>query len=193
MVRQSPTRRPDIEVNIPSNVLIMSRGWWATVLVAAIVITVLAYLHIISAMAWFGGAVVFLSVIAPGLRSLSPMAGMEFLSKVGPKATRFFIGTSTATIVFGLGLLASFPDILGTGLYIGIALGLIAYLDAMLVAVPSLRKADHLAKEILVSGKAGPPPPEFVKALGRGRLGVATVVGLLVITLMLMVTSGFPF
>jgi putative copper export protein len=162
-------------------------------MVAPIVITILAYLHIISAMAWFGGAIVFLSVVAPGLRSLSTTASLEFLSKVGPKATRFFIGASSATIVFGLGLLAAFPDVLGTGLYIGIAIGLIAYLDAMLVAVPSLRKADHLAKEVLASGQAGPPPPEFVRVLKRGGTGVATVVGLLVITLMFMVVSGFPF
>ncbi len=156
-------------------------------------ITVLAYLHIISAMGWLGGAVLFVSVLAPGLRSLSPMASMEFLSKVGPRATRFFIGTSTATVVFGLSLLYADLSVLSTDIYVGLTLGLIAYLDAMLVTVPGFRKADYLAKEKLASGQAGPPPPEFAKALRRGGLGVATVVVLLVITLMFMVASGFPF
>src|SRR5207247_8055479 len=79
-------------------------------MVAPIVITILAYLHIISAMGWLGGAVLFVSVVGPGLRTLSPMARIEFLSKIGPGATRFFIGSSTATIIFGLGLLFSFPN-----------------------------------------------------------------------------------
>jgi hypothetical protein len=162
-------------------------------MVALIVITILAYLHIISAMGWLGGAVLFVSVVAPGLRSLSPTARLEFLSKVGPRAIRFFIGSSTATIVFGLALLFSFPGVFGTTITAGLTLGLIAYLDAMLVAIPSLRKADHLANEVLAGGQAGPPSPELAKALKRGGIGSATVVVLLVITLMFMVTAGFPF
>jgi len=163
-------------------------------MVAPIVITILAYLHIISAMGWLGAAVLFVSVIGPGLRSLSPTARLEFLSKVGPRGTRFFIGTSTSTIVFGLALLFSFPGAFNTTITAGLTLGLIAYLDAILVSIPSFRKADHLAKEMLASGQAGgPPSPELAKALKRGGIGVTTVVVLLVITLIFMVTAGFPF
>jgi len=163
-------------------------------MVAPIVVTILAYLHIISAMGWLGGAALFVSVVGPGLRSLSLTARLEFLSKIGPSATRFFIGSSTATIVFGLALLFSFPGASSATLNAGLAVGLIAYLDAILVAIPSLRKADHLAKEMLASGQAGgPPSPELAKALKRGGIGVATVVVLLVITLISMVTAGFPF
>src|SRR5437667_4973489 len=167
-------------------------------MVAPIVITILAYLHIISAMGWLGGAALFVSVVGPGLRSLSLTARLEFLSKIGPGATRFFIGSSTATIVFGLALLFSFPGASSATLTTGLAVGLIAYLDAILVAIPSLRKADHLAKEMLASGQAGRqagghPSPELAKALKRGGIGVATVVVLLVITLISMVTAGLPF
>jgi len=144
-------------------------------------------------MGWLGGAVLFVSVLAPGLRALSPMANLEFLSKVGPRAARFFIGTATSTIVFGLALLASLPGLATTSIYAGLSIGLVAYLDAMLVAVPAFRKADHMAQEMLASGQAGPPSPEFVKALRRGGIGVATVVVLLVITLVFMVYAGFPF
>jgi len=162
-------------------------------MVAPIVITILAYLHIISAMGWLGGAVLFVSVVRPGLRSLSPTARLEFLSKILPGATRFFIGSSTATIVFGLALLFSFPGAFSTTITVGLTLGLIAYLDAILVSIPSLRKADHLAKEMLASGQAGPPSPELAKVLKRGGIGATTVVVLLVITLIFMVTAGFPF
>src|SRR2546428_8522807 len=102
-------------------------------MVAPIVITILAYLHISSAMGWLGGAVLFVSVVGPGLRSLSPMARLEFLAKIGPGATRFFIGSSTATIVFGLALLFAFPGASSTTITAGLTLGLIAYLVAMLV------------------------------------------------------------
>jgi Na+(H+)/acetate symporter ActP len=79
-------------------------------LVAPIVITALAYLHVLAAMGWLGGAILFVSSIAPGLRSLSPTASLEFLAKVGPRSTRFFAGTATATIVFGLALLKAWGE-----------------------------------------------------------------------------------
>src|SRR2546426_2052471 len=98
-------------------------------MVAPIVITILAYLHIISAMGWLGGAVLFVSAVAPGLRSFSPMARLEFLSKVGPRATRFFIGRSPATIVFGPVLLFSFPRAFSTTLNLRLTLRLFFFFD----------------------------------------------------------------
>jgi hypothetical protein len=155
-----------------------------------LVVTILLYLHIISAMGWLGGAILFLSVIAPGLRTLSPTASLEFLTKVGPKSTRFFIGASTATIIFGLALFFALQGDYTSGIYVGIILGVIAYLDAMLVAVRSFNKADRLAKDILASGQAGPPPAEFTKALRMGGLGVMLAVILLLLAVIFMVASG---
>lgn len=161
-------------------------------MVAPIVITVLAYLHIISAMGWLGGAVLFVSSIAPGLRSLSPAASLEFLAKVGPRSTRFFAVSATATIVFGLGLLSALPGLLGSNIIVGIAIGLVAYLTAIETML-SFNKADHLAKEMLDGKQAGPPPPEFMRALKRGGIAVTITALLLVIALVFMVTAGFPF
>src|SRR5437867_13100746 len=104
-------------------------------MIAPIVITILAYLHIISAMGWLGGAVLFVSAVAPGLRSLSLTARLEFLSKVGPRAVRFFIGCSTATIVFGLVLLFSFPGAFIATVTAVFIFGLFAYLVAILVSI----------------------------------------------------------
>src|SRR2546425_8912197 len=101
-------------------------------MVAPIVITILAYLHIISAMGWLGGAVLFVSAVAPGLRTLSPTAKLEFLLKVGAKAVRFFIGRFTAPIVFGPPLLFFFPRAFSTTITPGLTFGLIAYIDARL-------------------------------------------------------------
>jgi len=143
-------------------------------------------------MGWLGGAILFVSSVAPGLRSLSPTARLEFLTIVGPKSTRFFAGSATATIVFGLALLGVVPGLLGTSLMVGIAIGLVAYVTA-LITMLSFRKADRVAKQALEGGQTGPPPPELAKALKRGGIAVTITVLLLVVALMFMVVTGFPF
>jgi uncharacterized membrane protein len=160
-------------------------------LAPAIVITALAYLHIISAVGWLGGAVLFVSVIAPGLKSFSPGASLEFLVKIEGRAISFFVGTATATLIFGVGLLYA-ASISGETIDIGLALGLAAYLIAMLVAIPAFRKAEHIAKD-LASGKLAAPPAELASSVKRGGMAVTLVVILLAATLMFMVASGFPF
>jgi uncharacterized membrane protein len=157
-----------------------------------LIITILLYLHVISAMGWLGGAILFLSVIAPGLRSLSPPASLEFLVKVGPKSTRFFIGAATSTVIFGIALFIALAGDYTSGIYVGISLGLLAYLTALLVAVPSFNKADRLAKEIM-SKPPGPPPPEFQNALKRGGIGVTVAVVLLLLAVIFMVASGVGY
>ena len=162
-------------------------------MVALIVITVLAFLHVVSAMGWLGGGVLILSAVTPGIRSMSPATLLEFSTKVGPKINRFFIGSASATIIFGLALLGAMgmPNI--NTVYAGAGIGLLAYLDGMLVAIRSFRKADRLAQEAIASGHTGPPPREMLAALKRGGIGTMTGVLLLVIAAALMVASGFPF
>lgn len=156
-----------------------------------LIITILTYLHVISAMGWLGGAVLFLSVIAPGLRALSPGASLEFLVKVGPKSTRFFIGAATSTIIFGLALFFALQgDFPGYGIYAGVTLGLLAYLTAMLGAVPAFSKADRLAKDMLSNPPSGPPPAEFTGALRRGGISLTIIVVLLLLAVIFMVASG---
>jgi uncharacterized membrane protein len=142
-------------------------------LVAPIVVTALAYFHVISAMGWLGGDLLLLSAIGPGLRSLTSTASLEFTSKVAPGMTRFFIVTSTATIIFGLGLLASLPDLLGTRLYIGIILGLLAYLATIAAAV-FFRRSEYLAGKMLASVQAPPSSQKFAEALSIGRIALVT-------------------
>ncbi len=158
----------------------------------ATLVTIVAYFHIISAVSWFGGALLFLSVIAPGMRSVSPQANLEFLAKVGRRATRFFAIVSTLTIIFGLTLLFV-SGVNDTPIYVGAALGLAAYLDAMLFTIPALNRADNLAEQALANPQAGPPPPELMANVKKGGMGVMTVVLILTVTLIFMVVSGFMF
>lgn len=133
-----------------------------------------------------------MSVIAPGLWQVSAPSSLEFLAKVGPKATRFFIASATATLIFGVSLLYA-SGVTDYPIYIGALLGLVAYLDAILVTVPAFNKADRLAERMLANPQAGPPPPEFAAALRKGGLGVTLVVVLLSVTAVFMVVSGFVF
>jgi len=161
------------------------------------VIAFFAMLHILSAIAWFGAAIFFVSVVGPAVKTFTPAASLEFLLKVGPRQVRFFAGSATATIVFGLALLyfsfgtgyTTWP----TSLVIGFSLGLIAYLDVLLVAAPAFRKADHIARELANNPQAGPPPPDLQRYLSRGRQGAASVVVILLLATIFMVATGFPY
>ena len=157
------------------------------------VIAVLTFLHIVAAMAWLGGVVFFISAVGPGVRSFTPPASLEFLTKVGPKQLRFFAGTSTATIVFGLALLfATFSaDFTAWPPYIevGLTLGFIAYLDGILVTIPTIRKAVKMAHEMM--GKPpGPPPPEFTGLLKKANLATVAAAAILLLALIFMVSSA---
>ena len=158
------------------------------------VIAVLTFLHIASAMGWLGGAIFFLSAIGPSVRTFTPAASLEFLIKVGPRQIRFFAGAASATLIFGLGLLfATFGSDVSTWpgyIEVGFSLGLIAYLVAMLVTIPTFRKVDKIAHQMMANPQAGPPPPEFPKLLGRANLAAIAVVVILLGTLVFMVSSA---
>ncbi len=156
------------------------------------VTTVLAALHIISAIGWLGGAVLFVSVVAPGLRALSPGASLEFIAKILPKATRFFTGAASATVVFGL-VLFFYSGVDDIAVKVGAILGLAAFLIAMLVAIPAFNKAHKMAAQMLATPPSGPPPAEFAAALKRGGMGATIVVLILVLTAIFMVVSGFAY
>ena len=156
------------------------------------VVTTLAVLHVLSAISWLGGATLFVSVIAPGLKTLSPQSTLEFLVKLEAKVTRFFLGASTATVIFGLGLFfASGVD--NNAIWIGLSLGLVAYIVAIGVTVPAFNKVDKLAHQMVAQPQAGPPPAEFTAALKRGGMAATIVVVLLAIAAIFMVISGFAY
>ena len=157
------------------------------------VIAVLTFLHIVTAMGWLGGVVFFLSAIGPGVRAFTPPALLEFLTNVGPKQIRFFAGTATGTIVFGLALLfaafgtdhSSWPNYIEAGF----GFGLIAYFIAILVTVPTIWKVSRIAQQAM-SGPPGPPPPELPKLLRMANMATMAVALLLLLALVFMVGSA---
>ncbi len=153
------------------------------------VVTIFAYFHIISAMAWLGGAILFVSTVGPVSRRLSRGAQLEFLATFIPRGTRYFVGAATSAIVFGIALFLTIPDF-SPYLYIGMATALITYL-LILSELPDFAKIGRIAAEL---AKAVPPPElpaEFRKAQKRTIVTTAATVVLLAVTLGFMVYSGF--
>ncbi|HEY6282604.1 MAG TPA: hypothetical protein VIW22_01625 [Nitrososphaerales archaeon] len=158
------------------------------------VIAILTFLHIASAIGWLGAVVFFLSVIGPSVRKFTPAASLEFLTKVGPRQIRYFAGVATSTIVFGLALLfAAFgTDYSAWPRYIeaGFSLGLLAYLIALVVVIPSFLRVEKIAHQIMSNPQAGPPPPELARYLKRGNQAVVSVALILLLALLFMVLSA---
>jgi hypothetical protein len=158
------------------------------------VIAALTFLHIASAVGWLGAVVFFLSVIGPSVRTFTPAASLEFLTKVGPRQLMYFAGVATSTIVFGLALLlAAFGTDYTTWpryIEIGFSLGFLAYLVAVLVTIPTLLKAIKIARQIMSNPQAGPPPPELARNLKRGNQAAMAVAIILLLALVFMVSSA---
>lgn len=165
-----------------------------------LVLTVLAYGHVLSAVGWLGGSLLTAFIIGPSLQSLSAPARLEFLAKVIPRIIRYVGATIGGTFIFGLLLLyyvlggdfamMSPSTTYGAALSAGITLAVITAIFAGAVVFPAFSKMAKMADGVLKSG-GQPPPPEMMKYANRARIGSAIGAVLLLIVLALMVTAGF--
>lgn len=154
------------------------------------VVTVLAYFHIISAISWFGAAILFVSTVFPAARKMSRPAFLEFLSTVTSKMKFYFLLAATSTIVFGLALLLTIPDY-SPYIFVGVGTAGATYI-LILSEVPLFTRLSRRAGEILKEGQASAPlPADFLKDAKRGAITTALTVALLATTLVFMVYSGF--
>jgi len=167
---------------------------------SAILITVLGYGHVLSAIMWLGGGLLTAFVIGPSLRSMSPPASLEFNAKVLPKIVRFVRMAVVSTFAFGILLLYFFQDgdmswlmnsTQGYVISAGVLLALVAGILGFAFVIPSFNSVSRLSAEALQSGK--PPATEMMRYGKRARVGSMAVVFLLLIVLAMMVISGFAF
>ena len=119
------------------------------------VFVVLLLLHVGSIIAWMGGATLFVSVLAPSLRRMSPASRGEFTVSVLPSYMRFIGGSSIAAAVAGLALYGYITQVAtslapsSSGLIyiqIGAVVTLIVLLIAFGVLIPTSRKLVGLLK-----------------------------------------------
>jgi len=165
-----------------------------------IVIGVLAYGHVLSAIMWLGGGLLTGFVIGPSLRSIAPSAALEFNAKVLPKVLRFVQAALGLTFLFGLLLLYFFKDgdfawlmnsTQGYVLSAGILVALVTGIFALAFVFPAFKKVSMLSSAALQSGQ--PPAPEMAKYGKRARVGSMAGVFLLLFVLAMMVISGFLY
>ena len=165
-----------------------------------LVLTILAFGHILSAVGWLGASLLTGFVVGPGLQDLSAPSRLEFVSKLIPRILRYVMGMIAGTFVFGLLLLyevtggdfslMSPSTTFGAAISGGIALAVIALVLAVTVIFPSFCRMASLAEEALKSG-GQPPPPELMKYADRARISSMLGAVLLVFVLVLMVSAGF--
>ena len=154
--------------------------------------------HILSAIAWLGGAMVFAFVIGPSLELLAPGSRADFLIHVTPRLVRFFQIVAGTTVVFGVLLLYNLggPGLLdpsttyGLLLNVAVALAVIAFVVSEALVGPAFMRGVHLLTAMAKEG-AREPPAEFPRTMGRAKIYSATVLVLLLVVSVCMTGAGF--
>ncbi len=165
-----------------------------------VLVTILAYGHILSAIGWLGGGLLTAFVLGPGLQKVSAPSRLEFMARVMPKIIRYILGMVAGTLLFGLLLLyfrvngdfsaLSQATPFGIAMSGGMTLAVIAAIVVVTFTVPSFRRVIAIADQVLKSGQQA-PPPELMKYSRRARMGSVAAVALLLLVLVLMVSAGF--
>jgi uncharacterized membrane protein len=164
------------------------------------VFLILLILHVGSIIAWMGGATLFVSVLAPALRKMSPASRSEFILSALPQYMRFIGGSSIAAAVAGLALYAYITQVAtslepsGSGtiyIQVGAVVTLIVLLIAFVVLIPTSRKLVQLLKQSQTAPGADSAISAQVGSLQK-RLGMAARLGvlLLAVTFILMVVGA---
>jgi len=165
--------------------------------VTDVVLLVLVFGHVLSAMGWLGGGLLNTLVVGPDLKKLSQAAALEFNAKVLPRIVSFVQATAGLTILFGLLLLyymysqdsSYFSSTSGMDVSVGIVLAVITAAVAFSMAIPSFKKVSRLAASVLGESPQA-PPPEMMTYAKRARRGSIIVLALLLVTLVAMVAAG---
>ncbi len=159
-----------------------------------VVFLVLLVFHITAIVAWMGGGVLFISVVSPSVRSMSPSARSEFVKSTLPRYFRFISVSSITAIVAGLllyGYIFQSATLAPTSsglIYVqaGAVLGLLALVMVLGYAMPAGRKLVSLTNQ---TAKAPSENMEGQIASLQRRLTMGARLGvvLLGLTLVLMI------
>ncbi|MFQ6011248.1 MAG: hypothetical protein ACE5KG_03650 [Nitrososphaerales archaeon] len=160
---------------------------------------VLAWFHIISTVGWMGTAMFVVMVMTPTLLKLSPPTRGELILNLFPRMIKYVAVFATATIVFGAllalttvgGNLAAFAPSNPWGLRIsvGAALTLVAFILAIGIAIPTLRRIIVVVEGMKQNPK-DQPPPEMPSLQNRLKLSSLSILILLSLILVFMVAAA---
>jgi uncharacterized membrane protein len=161
--------------------------------------TILAYLHILSAMMWLGGAILFGFVIAPGLSELKTSSVRDFYVTIAPRMIRFFQVVAGSTVLFGLLLVyimtkyegnsLSLTTGWGVDITIGSGLAILALLVSEFMVGPAYGKLVRLHQGSPSDGSN--PPPQLARLARTAGAAAIVVLVLLLTTMAFMAAAGF--
>jgi hypothetical protein len=158
-------------------------------------------LHIVSAVAWAGGAALFFFYLEPTINKLGPDAEKiidELVNK--RKIPIYFVLTSTFTIIGGLGLyyhdaggLQLWTTPTGLVFTIGGVAGFIAWIGGNILIVPAVKVVSAIGAEMNAVG--GPPSAELMARMHAAQerlraIGTADIV-LIGIAVLCMSTARY--
>jgi Domain of unknown function (DUF1772) len=158
----------------------------------AVFVTLLV-LHVGLIVTWMGGATMFVSVVAPSLRKMSPAARGEFVLSVLPGYMRFIGGASLAAAIVGLALYAYITQVAtslaptSSGLIyiqIGAIVTLVILVIAFGILIPTSRKLIGLMKQSQKQAAPGGDSSISTQVASlQKRLGMSATLGVVLLTL----------
>ncbi len=164
-----------------------------------LILGILSWFHVFSAIGWFGGDIVLLLGMEPKLGKLSPATRNELMMTLFPRLNRLEMIFATATVFFGLvfayestgGDLAMLSPGTPWGLAItaGAALGFVAFLLEVAVDYPSEKRVIAIMAEMRARNSDA-APPELAKYHERSEHAELAVLILLFTALVFMVAAG---
>ena len=164
-----------------------------------LILGILTWFHILSAIGWFGGDIVLLIGMEPKFGMLSPAARGELMTTLFPRLNKLELVFATGTVLFGPllayetagGNLAMLSPSTSWGLAItaGATLGLVAFLLEVLVDYPSEKKVIAIMRQMNAENQSV-PPAELSKYHERSEYAETAVLLLLFVSLAFMVASG---
>jgi len=166
---------------------------------STLILGVLAWFHILSAIGWFGSDIVLLIGMEPKLGKLSPATRGEMITTLFQRLHRLELIFATGTVLFGLffayeltgGNLTMLSPATPWGLAItvGATLGFVAFLLEVVVDYPAEKKVIAITKEMRANNQSV-PPAELSKYHERSEFAETAVLILLFTSLVFMVAAG---
>jgi uncharacterized membrane protein len=163
------------------------------------VFVILLLLHVGSIVAWMGGAMLFVSVISPSLRRMSPPSRSEFILSALPPYLRFIGGSSILSVLAGLALYAYITVVATTlapsssgQIYIqaGAVLALVIVIIAFGLIIPTGRKLVKLLKETQKQATPDANAAQMANLQKRLTMGARLGVLLLTLTFIMMIIGA---
>lgn len=165
----------------------------------SLLILVLTYGHITSAMAFLGGALAFAFAVGPVLPRMQPAARRDLVVHLFPRFANIMIVYVALLAVFGALLVGALTngdpsrlqlsDPWGLRVTIGGLLGALVVLDAVLFIAPSIKAMARVAEQLPPDGLTI-PPREFRRLQGRVRASSMVSLVLMLAAIGFMVSAA---